>query len=67
MFDDMSNVYLAEPPAGQVRTLIDPPTRQASVLAVASATTVIAAVAVGIRFYTRIRIVGGRISIDDSE
>ncbi|KAK7754951.1 hypothetical protein SLS62_003035 [Diatrype stigma] len=66
MFDDMPDVYLAEPPAGQVRTLIDPPTRQASILAVAAATTAIAAVAVGIRFYTRTRIVGGRISIDDT-
>ncbi|EMR66548.1 putative integral membrane protein [Eutypa lata UCREL1] len=62
----MSDVFLAEPPAGEVRSLTDPPTRQAEIIAVAAATTAIAAIAVGVRFYTRVRIVGGRISLDDS-
>lgn len=61
----MSDVFLAEPPAGEVRSLTDPPTRQAEIIAVAAATTAIAAIAVGVRFYTRVRIVGGRISLDD--
>ena len=63
----MSDVYLAEPPAGEVRSLTDPPSRFHNLLAVAVATTVIAAVAVCVRFYTRIHIVGGRISLDDCE
>ena len=63
----ISDVYLAEPPVGEVRSFTDPPSRFHDILAVAIATTTVATVAVCVRFYTRIHIVGGRISLDDSE
>lgn len=63
----MSDVYLSEPPAGEIRSLINPPTRQNELLAAGISTTLIAALAVGVRFFTRVRIVGGRINIDDSK
>ena len=65
--EGISDVYLAEPPEGEVRSFTDPPSRFHDILAVAIATTTVAAVAVCVRFYTRIHIVGGRISLDDCE
>ncbi|RYP30056.1 hypothetical protein DL767_006407 [Monosporascus sp. MG133] len=61
----MSEVYLGDPPPGEVRSLTDPPTRRSEILAVGIATTCIAAVAVCLRFYTRLRIVRESIAIDD--
>ncbi|RYP92534.1 hypothetical protein DL770_001292 [Monosporascus sp. CRB-9-2] len=61
----MSDVYLGDPPPGEVRSLTDPPTRQSELLGVGIATTCIAAVAVCLRFYTRLRIVRESITIDD--
>ncbi|RYP69772.1 hypothetical protein DL771_005881 [Monosporascus sp. 5C6A] len=65
IFDEMSDIYVGDPPPGQVRSLTDPPTRQSEMLAVGIATTCVAAVAVCLRFYTRLRIVRESITIDD--
>ncbi|RYO84984.1 hypothetical protein DL766_009415 [Monosporascus sp. MC13-8B] len=61
----MSDVYLGNPPPGEVRSLTEPPTRQPEILAVGIATTCIAAVVVCLRFYTRLTIVRESITIDD--
>ncbi|RYP63190.1 hypothetical protein DL769_007047 [Monosporascus sp. CRB-8-3] len=56
IFNEMSDIYLGDPPAGEDRSLTEPPTRHSEILAVGIATTCIAAVAVCLRFYTRLTI-----------
>lgn len=59
-------VYVAEPPAGQVR-LANPPTIQSQFIATGVSTTVIAAIAVGLRIFTKVHVTKAGVSIDDCE
>ncbi|CAJ0553323.1 Ff.00g118350.m01.CDS01 [Fusarium sp. VM40] len=57
--------YLMEPPEGQVRTLVNPPSSAGGVLPCGIATTAIALIVVGLRIFTRKVVVKGVLGIDD--
>lgn len=59
--------YYAEPPPGQVRISVNPPTRRDDLMAAGIATTTIAAVALALRLYTRLRVVEKGLKVDDCE
>ncbi|KJZ76498.1 hypothetical protein HIM_04227 [Hirsutella minnesotensis 3608] len=58
-------VYLMEPPPGQVRTLVNPPSSGGSVVPAGIATTLIACVCVALRLFTRVHVVSGNLGSDD--
>lgn len=58
-------VYYAEPPPGQVRTPVDPPTRRADLMAAGISTTIIAAMALSLRLYTKLHILKKKLEPDD--
>lgn len=61
-----ADYYLTSPPAGQVRYGLDnAPNRKTEMIAVGVVTTVIAATTVGLRLFTRVRIVPRTVSLDD--
>ncbi|KAM0540619.1 hypothetical protein ACHAPJ_013563 [Fusarium lateritium] len=57
--------YVMEPPEGQVRTFVDPPSSGSGVLPAGVATTVIAFVAVCLRVFTRRYVVKSVLGADD--
>lgn len=59
--------YLMEPPEGQVRTLVNPPSSAGGVLPCGIATTAIALIVVTLRIFTRKVVVKGVLGIDDCE
>lgn len=63
--DTSEPVYYAEVPPGQVRTPVNPPTRQGELMAAGIATVIIAGVAVFLRLYTRVRVVKTGLNPDD--
>ncbi|KAI5865471.1 hypothetical protein GGS23DRAFT_594994 [Durotheca rogersii] len=58
-------IYYAEPPPGQVRTPVDPPTRRGDLMAAGISMTIIAGLALSLRLYTRIRVLSKRLGPDD--
>ncbi|KAI2473895.1 hypothetical protein F4781DRAFT_379269 [Annulohypoxylon bovei var. microspora] len=58
-------LYYAEPPPGQVRTPVNPPTRRDELMAAGISTTIIAGVALGLRLYTRVYMLKKRLEADD--
>lgn len=58
-------IYYAEPPPGQVRVSVNPPTRRHDLMAAGIATTTIAAIALALRLYTRLRVVEKGLNADD--
>lgn len=60
----MASVYMAEPPNGQSRQP-NPPTLHPQLTASAIILTVVAAIAVGLRIFTRVSVIQSGISIDD--
>ncbi|KAH7170080.1 hypothetical protein EDB81DRAFT_152127 [Dactylonectria macrodidyma] len=61
----MAPVYVMDPPEGEVRTLLHPPSSAGGVLPAGVATTVIACVAVCLRLFTRKYVVKGVLGLDD--
>lgn len=61
------SIYYAEPPPGQVRTPVNPPTRRRELMAAGISTTVIAGAALALRLYTRLRVVDKGLNADDCE
>ncbi|KAF4979255.1 hypothetical protein FZEAL_4500 [Fusarium zealandicum] len=57
--------YVMEPPEGEVRTLVNPPTSAHGVISAGVATTVIAFIAVCLRLFTRKYVVKGVLGADD--
>ncbi|KAM0219018.1 hypothetical protein ACHAQI_001342 [Fusarium lateritium] len=57
--------YLMEPPEGQVRTLVNPPSSGGGVLPCGVATTAIALIVVSLRIFTRKVVVKSVLGIDD--
>jgi hypothetical protein len=57
--------YLMEPPEGQVRTLVNPPSSGGGVLPCGVATTAIAFIVVSLRIFTRKFVVKSVLGIDD--
>ncbi|KAK7993010.1 hypothetical protein PG988_001804 [Apiospora saccharicola] len=62
---DTEPKYYAPVPEGQVRTPVDPPTRQGELMTAGIVTVIIAGVAVFLRLYTRIRVVKTGLNPDD--
>lgn len=62
---DAEPAYYADVPPGQVRTPVNPPTRQGQLMAAGITTLLIAGVAVSLRLYTRVRVVKTGLSPDD--
>ncbi|KAK8121417.1 hypothetical protein PG999_005537 [Apiospora kogelbergensis] len=62
---DTEPAYYADVPPGQVRTPVNPPTRQSQLMAAGITTLLIAGVAVSLRLYTRVRVVKTGLSPDD--
>lgn len=58
-------IYYAEPPPGQVRVTVNPPTRRNDLMAAGIATTTIAALAFALRLYTRLRVIKKGLNVDD--
>lgn len=65
--DEMStDYYLTDPPTGQIRYGLDhAPTLRYELIVVGVVTTLLSAITLGLRLFTRIRIVPGTISADD--
>ncbi|KAH6898181.1 hypothetical protein B0T10DRAFT_453523 [Thelonectria olida] len=61
----MAPLYVMEPPQGQVRTTVDPPSSAQGVLASGVATTTLAIIAMCLRLFTRKYVVKGVLGIDD--
>ncbi|KAK7427173.1 hypothetical protein QQZ08_006286 [Neonectria magnoliae] len=61
----MAPVYVMEPPKGEVRSILDPPSSAGGVIPAGVATTVIAFVAVCLRLFTRKYVVKGVFGVDD--
>ncbi|KAI1449909.1 hypothetical protein F5Y02DRAFT_413586 [Annulohypoxylon stygium] len=59
------NLYYAEPPPGQVRTPVNPPTRRGSLMAAGISTTIIAGIALSLRLYTRVYMLKKKLEPDD--
>lgn len=60
--------YLADPPLGEVRLgMLKGPTRQWQLVVAAVVTASIASLTVGLRLFTRMQIVRGKVSVDDCE
>ncbi|KAK8068696.1 hypothetical protein PG994_005312 [Apiospora phragmitis] len=62
---DAEAMYYADVPLGQVRTPVNPPTRQGELVGAGITTILIAGVAVSLRLYTRIRVMKTGLSPDD--
>jgi hypothetical protein len=60
-----SSVYMAEPPAGQVRHYYNPPTAHKELTATGVSTTVIAAAIVAVRVFTRASVTKNGVHMDD--
>ncbi|KAI1100726.1 hypothetical protein F4804DRAFT_318095 [Jackrogersella minutella] len=58
-------LYYAEPPPGQVRTPVSPPTRRADLMAAGVFTTFLAGVALALRLYTRKHMLKKTLEADD--
>ncbi|KAI1462334.1 hypothetical protein F4805DRAFT_474313 [Annulohypoxylon moriforme] len=58
-------LYYAEPPPGQVRTPVNPPTRRGDLMAAGISTTIIAGIALALRLYTRVYMLKKRLEADD--
>ena len=58
-------IYMAEPPAGQVRNYFNPPTAHKELTATGVSTTIIAAVVVAVRLFTRLSVTKNGIQMDD--
>ncbi|KAL7625043.1 hypothetical protein AAE478_004257 [Parahypoxylon ruwenzoriense] len=61
------SIYYAEPPPGQVRTPVNPPTRQGDLMAAGISMTIIAGIALGLRLYTRLHVLKNHLEADDCE
>ncbi|KAH8738245.1 hypothetical protein BGZ61DRAFT_526235 [Ilyonectria robusta] len=61
----MAPVYVMEPPEGEVRTAVQPPSSAGGVLPAGVATTVLACIAVCLRLFTRKYVVKGVLGLDD--
>ncbi|KAM0345764.1 hypothetical protein ACHAPU_006117 [Fusarium lateritium] len=61
----MAEIYLMEPPEGQVRTLVNPPSSAGGIVPCGIATTAIALIVVSLRIFTRKIVVKGVLGIDD--
>ncbi|XDG02197.1 hypothetical protein ABKA04_001812 [Annulohypoxylon sp. FPYF3050] len=59
------SLYYAEPPPGQVRTPVNPPTRRGSLMAAGISTTIIAGIALSLRLYTRVYMLKKKLEPDD--
>jgi hypothetical protein len=57
--------YMAEPPPGKVRHYFNAPTAHGALTATGVTTTIIAAVAVGMRIFTRTSVTKNGIQMDD--
>lgn len=58
---------IPEPPPGEVRTLVNPPSSGGGVIPAAVATTVMALIVVCLRMYTRLALGRGLLGVDDCE
>ncbi|KAI2621714.1 hypothetical protein GGR54DRAFT_599464, partial [Hypoxylon sp. NC1633] len=63
MSDD--KLWYMDVPPGQVRTPVNPPTKQTDLMAAGISTTIIAGIALSLRLYTRFRILKKRLEADD--
>lgn len=59
------STYVMEPPAGEVRSLVDLPSSAGGVISAGVATTTLAFVAVCLRVFTRKYVVKGVLGLDD--
>ncbi|KAK7936159.1 hypothetical protein PG985_001654 [Apiospora marii] len=61
----MAGLYASEPPAGQERHVSDPPNRRKEIIIVGTIALAIGVTALGLRIFTRVRILRKRIKVDD--
>jgi hypothetical protein len=60
-----SSGYMAEPPVGQIRHYYNAPTAHGELTATGVSTTVIAAVAVALRIFTRVSVTKNGVKLED--
>ncbi|KAF1933886.1 uncharacterized protein M421DRAFT_414935 [Didymella exigua CBS 183.55] len=60
-----SNIYMTEPPIGQIRHTINTPNIHKELIAVGVSTTILAFVAIVLRIFTRSHVTKNGINFDD--